>query len=54
MQPDEIVVADAACLCILGAGTVLLISRRTMLRAAMIQGLPPLIALVLIAIVTFG
>lgn len=34
------------CLCIVGAGLVLLSSRRTMARAAMIQGLPPLISVV--------
>ncbi len=37
-----------ACLSVFGAGAVLLISKPAMARAAIIQGLPPLIALVLL------
>ncbi|PJZ70406.1 hypothetical protein CH373_04855 [Leptospira perolatii] len=43
-----------ACLSVFGAGTVLLVSKPSMARAAIIQGLPPLIALVLIALTMFG
>ncbi|TGL59243.1 DUF1304 domain-containing protein [Leptospira sarikeiensis] len=39
-----------SCLSVFGAGLVLFISKPSMARAAFIQGLPPLIAVVLIAI----
>ncbi len=40
-----------SCLFMLGAAVVLLLARRTMLRAALIQGAPPLVVLVALAFV---
>ncbi|TGK00970.1 DUF1304 domain-containing protein [Leptospira semungkisensis] len=43
-----------ACLSVFGAGTVLFVSKPSMARAAIIQGLPPLVALILIALSMSG
>jgi len=43
-----------ACLSIFGAGLVLLVSKPSMARAALIQGLPPLTAVVLLGIALYS